>query len=158
MKINKKIKTFEEYKNIDDIFSKEEQEATEVEDIKQTKEEEDQEKESEEEREMEEDEKEKIWGDENIVENFKTFESVHINKQFVLKDIKEFNKKIKDIDNKESFESLIKDTIISIIKNLGHKESQLNINLIMDHIGSSMYGELIPEDPYLIDEIIEILK
>jgi len=160
MKTKKNIKTFEEYKkNIDDIFSKEDVNNPEdVEDIKKSKEEEQEEQEQEEESEMEEQEEEKIWGDEVLVENFKKFEAVHIDREFALKDIIEFNKKIKDINNNEDFDYLLKESIISIIKNLRFKDSESNINLITEHIQASMNGELIPEDSYLISEIFDILN
>ena len=107
---------------------------------------------------MEEQEEQKVWGDEGIVESFKNFEAVSIDKEFALKDIIEFNKKIKDLNNQESFEYLLKESVISIIKNLGFKDSESNINSVTEHITSSMNGELIPEDVYLVSEIFDILN
>lgn len=157
MKINKKVKTFEEYqKEIDDIFSKEEVEETqEVEDIKKSSEEIEEEEEIEDEKELEEEEEEKVWGDENVVERFKTFESHQIDKEFALKDIKKHNKKVVGLEDKDKY-NLLEDTVISIIKNLGFKDSFKNVDTIMDHIGSSQSGDIIPED--IIDEIFDILN
>ena len=160
MKTNKTIKTFEEYKkNLDDIFSKDDSEQpNEIEDIEKTKSELEEEQEEEQESEMEEEEQEKVWGDENMVEKFKNFEAVSIDKEFALKDIVELNKKIKDLNNQESFEDLLKESVVSIIKNLGFKDSESNINSVTEHITSSMSGELIPEDTDLISEIFDILN
>jgi hypothetical protein len=96
MKINKKVKTFEEYqKDIDDIFSKEEIEETQdVEDIKKSTEEIKEEEEIEDEKELEEEEEETIWGDENMVERFKTFEENNISKKKIIS-----NLTIQDITN-----------------------------------------------------------
>lgn len=160
MKTNKTIKTFEEYqKSIDDIFSKDDvEQADDVVDIKKSKSELEEEQEEEQESEMEEQEEEKVWGDEGVVESFKKFEAVNIDKEFALKDIIEFNKKIKDLNNQENFEDLLKESVISIIKNLGFKDSESNINSVTEHITSSMNGELIPEDVYLVSEIFDILN
>lgn len=158
MKTNKTIKTFEEYqKSIDDIFSKDDvEQADDVVDIKKSKSELKQEQEEEQESEMEEQEEEKVWGDEGIVESFKNFEAVSIDKEFALKDIIEFNKV--SIYRFGDIEEILKECVVSIIKNLGFKDSESNINSVTEHITSSMNGELIPEDVYLVSEIFDILN
>ena len=158
MKTNKTIKTFEEYqKNIDDIFSKDDvEQADDVVDIKKSKSELEEEEEEEQESEMEEQEEEKVWGDEGVVESFKKFEAVSIDKEFALKDIIEFNKV--SVYRFGDIEEILKKCVISIIKNLGFKDSESNINSVTEHITSSMNGELIPEDTDLISEIFDILN
>ena len=158
MKSNKTIKTFEEYKrNLDDIFSKDDSEQpNEIEDIEKTKSELEEEQEEEQESEMGEEEQEKVWGDENMVEKFKNFEAVSIDKEFALKDIIEFNKV--SIYRFGDIEEILKECVVSIIKNLGFKDSESNINSVTEHITSSMNGELIPEDTDLISEIFDILN
>ena len=150
MKTNKTIKTFEEYqKNLDDIYDKDDSEQpNEIEDIEKSKSELEQEQEKEQESEMEEQEEKKVWGDEGVVESFKKFEAVSIDKEFALKDIIEFNKV--SVYRFGDIEEILKKCVISIIKNLGFKDSESNINSVTEHITSSMNGELIPEDVYLV--------
>jgi len=150
MKLPDKVKSFKDYfESIDDIFNKEEDlEAKETEDIEKSEKKEEEEEEEEEEDELEEEEEEKVWGDESMVERIQTFESFRIDKEYALKDIKYYNEKNEDL----------KDTVISIIKNLGFKDSPSNVDEVMNHISASMSGDLIPEDGQLIDEILDILN